>query len=99
MDNILKFDDFSLNEKRRIPKSNNLDEVERIPSGVKYKNEIFPGINIPKRYVGKGKFKFRVLAKEGTKVKPVNFGDRDQKVQTQISRLKKKYWESLPTYK
>jgi hypothetical protein len=65
---------------------------------VKYKNELFPNLNIPKRYLGKGKYKFRVLAKEGNRVKPINFGDRTKKAAL-VSKLKKEYWDNIPYYK
>lgn len=98
MNNLLKFEDFVLNEKKRQPKRSNLKDVESVSGGVKYKNEIYPGVNLPKRNIGKGKHKFRVLAKEGEKVKPVNFGDKAVKNQT-VSKLSKKYWENIPNWK
>jgi hypothetical protein len=69
-----------------------IEDVEHIGHGVKYKNEIFPGLNLPKRQEHK-KYKFRVLAREGDKVKTINFGrvDTDKK---QLSKLSKKYWEA-----
>lgn len=91
MNNLLNYKDFVLNEGK-------LEDVEVFPTSVKYHNEVFPGLNSPKRYVGKGKFKYRVLAKEGNKVKPINFGDKTKSVK-QYNRLSKKYWESIPTYK
>lgn len=45
-----------------------------------------------------GGYKWRVLAGEGRKVKPINFGDVNKKPEV-ISRLKRKYWDSLPYYK
>ena len=58
--------------------------VERTSSGkIKYRGELFPGFNKPKRYKGTGKYKFRVLAKDGDKMRVVNFGHRDFKDFTQ----------------
>jgi hypothetical protein len=68
------------------------------PTFIRYNGEDFPGINIPKKYIGKGKFRFRVLAREGDKVKPINFGDRTTKIKP-MNKLSKKYWDSLPNYK
>jgi hypothetical protein len=97
---IKKFNNISnINEVKRTPRMNNLSDVETVPGfGVKYHNEIFPNINIPKRYVGKGKFKYRVLAKEGNRVKPINFGDKTRKPERH-SMLSKKYWDSIPYYR
>jgi hypothetical protein len=51
---------------------------ERLKDGkIKYRDEIFPGFNKPKKYSGKGKFKKRVLAKEGDEIKVLNYGHRD----------------------
>lgn len=62
---------FKLNE----GKSN---DVEKLDNGrIKYRNEIFDGFNKPKQYKGKGKFKKRVLAKEGDKIKILNYGHKD----------------------
>ena len=50
-------------------------DVERLPSGrIKYRGETFAGFNKPKRTPGKAK-KSAVLAKKGTDVKLVRFGD------------------------
>jgi len=50
-------------------------DVERLPSGkLKYRGEIFPGYNKPKRTPGEAK-KSAVLAKKGNEVKIVRFGD------------------------
>jgi hypothetical protein len=94
---VENFDEFIL-ERKRQQRRTNITDVESIPGGIKYHNEIFPGLNIPKRYVGKGEYRWRVLAAEGGKVKPVNFGDKKETI-VPISRLKKKYWENIPTYK
>lgn len=92
MSNILKYDDFiSVNEGK-------LTNVQSFGNYVLYNGENFPGINIPKRYFGKGKYKYRVLAREADKVKPINFGDKKAKVKP-LNRLNKKYWESIPYYK
>jgi hypothetical protein len=98
MENLISFDEFTLNESKRQIRKSNLEDVEKINGGIKYKNEIFANINVPKRYVGKGKYKYRVLAKEGTRVKPINFGDRTKKVE-RFSMLSKKYWDNIPYYK
>lgn len=89
MINLLKYEDF-VNEGK-------LQDVENFGNYISYHKEIFPGFNIPKRYIGKGKFKYRVLAREGNKVKPINFKDRTVKPKP-INRLSKKYWEALPNY-
>jgi len=50
-------------------------DVDRLPSGrIKYRGETFAGFNKPKRTPGKAK-KSAVLAKKGTDVKLVRFGD------------------------
>lgn len=71
--------------------SNDLMEVisesttpERTKSGkIKYRGELFAGYNKPKRYRGPKKYKFRVLAKDGDKIRIVNFGHKDFKDFTQ----------------
>lgn len=70
-----------------------VSDVETVGNNLKYRNEHFPGWNQPKRYEGKKKYKFRVLAREGEKVKIINFGKLgdDKK---QLSKLSKKYWEA-----
>lgn len=52
-----------------------LNETEK--KNIEYRGEKFPGYNKPKRYKGKGKYKFRVLAKEGDDIAIVNFGHKD----------------------
>jgi hypothetical protein len=53
---------------------------ERMEGGrVKYRGEIFPGLNKPKRAPSGSKHKGRVLAHKKGKVKVVNFGHRDYK--------------------
>jgi len=91
MDNILNFENFAINEGKA-------SNVEVFPTFIRYNGEDFPGFNYPKRYIGKGKFRYRVLAREGDKVKPINFGDRTAKIKP-FNRLSKKYWEALPHYK
>jgi len=98
MNNILDFENFILNEAKKYQKKSNLKDIEQVNGGIKYKNELFPGTNSPKRYVGKSKFKYRVLAKDGDKVKPINFGDKINKNKP-LSKLSKKYWENLPNWK
>lgn len=52
-------------------------KVERLPSGkLKYRGEIFPGYNKPKRAPKGSKKKYRVLAKQGDKIRIVQFGAR-----------------------
>lgn len=70
-----------------------VQDVEPIGNQLKYRNEHFPGWNHPKRYEGKKNYKFRVLAREGDRVKIINFGKvgEDKK---QLSKLSKKYWEA-----
>lgn len=48
-----------------------------------YRGEEFSGFNEPKKYVGNGKYKFRVLAKEGDDIKVINFGHVDYEDFTQ----------------
>ena len=70
-----------------------ISDVEHLGHGLKYRNENFPGFNTPKKYEGKGKHKYRVLAKEGEKVKVINFGKKDESGKEAITKLTKKYWE------
>ena len=50
-------------------------DVKRTPSGrITYRGESFPGFNKPKRTPG-GPKKSAVLAKKGTEIKLVRFGD------------------------
>ncbi len=54
--------------------------VERLPSGrLKYRGETFAGYNKPKRTPGKAK-KSAVLAKKGSEVKLVRFGDSNMSI-------------------
>lgn len=52
-------------------------DIERKDGKLIYRGETFPGFNKPKQYKGKGKFKKRVLAKEGDQVKVINYGHKD----------------------
>lgn len=56
------------------------EEVKRVKNGIIYHGEKFPGYNKPKSYIkgthGTANKKKRVLAKQGDKVKIVNYGDR-----------------------
>ena len=55
-------------------------DVKRLPSGrIEYRGETFAGYNKPKRTPGKAK-KSAVLAKKGTEVKLVRFGDPDMSI-------------------
>lgn len=90
LENLKMYDDF-VNEGK-------LSDVENFGNYISYKKETFPGLNIPKRYLGKGKYKYRVLARNADKVKPINFGDKTAKVKP-VSVLSKKYWEALPQYR
>jgi len=90
MNNLITFKEYLYEGK--------LSNVEYFGNHIKYQDELYPGLNYPKRYMGKGKHKYRVLAREGDKVKPINFGNKDVK-EKPTSRLDKKYWETLPTWK
>ena len=55
-------------------------DVTRLPSGrLKYRGETFAGYNKPKRTPGKSK-KSAVLAKKGSEVKLVRFGDPNMEI-------------------
>jgi hypothetical protein len=55
-------------------------DVTRTPSGrLKYRGETFAGYNKPKRTPGKSK-KSAVLAKKGSEVKLVRFGDPNMEI-------------------
>lgn len=97
---IIKASEETVDEyKGYVSKKNNLlfeekvTDVEHIGHGVKYHNEVFPGFNSPKKYEGKGKYKFRVLGREGDKIKVINFGKKDETKKDSITKLTKKYWE------
>jgi hypothetical protein len=70
-----------------------VEDAEYVGNEIKYRNEYFSGFNIPKKYKGKSKYKFRVLAREGDKVKVINFGKYDEG-KKQLSKLSKKYWDA-----
>ena len=70
MKKILSFDKFLNN----ITESMNYDKKG---DKIIYRGEEFPGFNKPKKYTGNGKYKFRVLAKDGDEIKIVNFGHVD----------------------
>jgi len=58
--------------------------VERTEGGnLKYRGETFSGYNKPKRTPGKNK-KFAVLAKKGSEVKIVRFGDPNMTIKKNI---------------
>jgi hypothetical protein len=58
--------------------------VTRSPSGrLSYRGETFSGYNKPKRTPGKNK-KFAVLAKKGSEVKVVRFGDPNMTIKKNI---------------
>ena len=55
-------------------------DVKRLPSGrISYRGKTFAGYNKPKRTPGKAK-KSAVLAKKGTQVKLVRFGDPNMSI-------------------
>lgn len=93
MENVLNFNEYvHLNEGK-------VQNAIILPNLVRYNNEDFPNFNYPKRYVGKKNFKWRVLARVGDEVKPINFGDRRTQKAKPINRLNKSFWETLPYYK
>jgi len=56
------------------------EDVKRLPSGrLSYRGETFSGYNKPKKTPGKSK-KSAVLAKKGTEVKLVRFGDPNMSI-------------------
>lgn len=95
---IIEASDETVEEYRNIVTGLNINEgkaedAEHIGNEIKYRNEYFPGFNQPKKYKGNGKYKHRVLAREGDKVKVINFGKYEEG-KKQLSRLSKKYWEA-----
>ena len=61
-------------------------DVKRLPSGrISYRGETFAGYNKPKRTPGKAK-KSAVLAKKGTQVKLVRFGDPNMSIKKSAAR-------------
>ena len=51
-------------------------KLTRTKSGVVYRGERFPGVNKPKRAPSSSKKKMRVLAKEGDKMRVIEFGSK-----------------------
>ena len=95
---IIRASEETVEEYRKIVNPDKLlegkvEDVEHLGHGLRFRNENFPGYNQPKKYEGKGKHRYRVLAKEGDKVKVINFGKKDQSGKEKITRLSKKYWE------
>lgn len=90
-ENILYDDFYYMNEGKA-------EDVEIYSNFVKYHQEVFPGFNNPKKYIGKGKYKYRVLAREGNIVKPINFGT-NTKVVKSMNRLDREYWNAHPYFK
>jgi hypothetical protein len=95
---IIEAADETVDEYRNIINGVNINEgkaedVEHDGNKLKYRSEHFPGFNTPKRYEGKGKYKYRVLAREGDKIKCINFGKNVEGKQ-QLSKLSKKYWDA-----
>lgn len=79
---FIEFVNESYSEDESIYES--IDNVTKNKDGsITYRNEDFPGFNKPKKYTGKGKFKKRVLAKEGDKIKVLNYGHSDYEDYTQ----------------
>lgn len=81
---ILSLSDYFINNNRINKVDNEGDGVwenvsyEKNKDGtITYRGEEFPGFNKPKKYTGKGKFKKRVLAKEGDQIKVINYGHSD----------------------
>jgi len=91
MKHLIEFNNFELNEGK-------LANVERFGNYVKYNSELFPNLNIPKPYIGRKDYRYRVLASEGDMVKPINFGSKTKRIKP-ITRLNKKYWDNLPYYR
>ena len=66
-------------------------DVERLPSGkLKYRGEIFPGYNKPKRLSGESK-KSAVLAKKGDQVKVVRYGDPNMSIKKDNPERRKSF--------
>jgi len=97
---IIKASEETVDEYKKIVNSENnpllegkVEDVEHLGHGLRFRNENFPGFNQPKKYEGKGKHRYRVLAKEGDKVKVINFGKKNESGKEKVTRLSKKYWE------
>ena len=66
-------------------------DVERLPSGkLKYRGEIFPGYNKPKRLSGESK-KSAVLAKKGDEIKVVRYGDPNMAIRKDNPAARKSF--------
>jgi hypothetical protein len=66
-------------------------DVTRTPSGrIKYRGETFAGFNKPKRTPGKAK-KSAVLAKKGTEIKLVRFGDSKMAIKKDQPKNRKSF--------
>lgn len=75
-ENTYSYEEVSMDE--LLYENNEKVSYERTKSGkIKYRDELFDGFNKPKRYSGKGNYKFRVLAKDGDEIKIINFGHKD----------------------
>ena len=67
-------------KKKKKRKTESKVQYERLSDGrIRYRGEIFPGFNKPKTAPKGSKYKKRVLAKKGDKLKIVNFGARGYK--------------------
>ena len=66
-------------------------DVTKTPSGrIKYRGETFAGFNKPKRTPGKAK-KSAVLAKKGSEIKLVRFGDPKMAIQKDQPKNRKSF--------
>jgi len=65
-------------------------DVKKKGDRLEYRGETFPGYNEPKQN-RKGKSQFTVLAKKGSDVKKVNFGDADMSIKKDQPARKKSY--------
>ncbi len=66
--------------------------VKRLPSGrISYRGETFAGYNKPKRTPGKSK-KSAVLAKKGSEVKLVRFGDPNLSIKKNIPARQRSFF-------
>ena len=66
-------------------------DVERLPSGkLKYRGMIFPGYNKPKSTPGEAK-KSAVLAKKGSEIKVVRFGDPNMSIKKDNPERRKSF--------
>ncbi len=66
-------------------------DVRRLPSGrIEYRGETFAGYNKPKR-TPKAAKKFAVLAKKGTEIKLVRFGDQNMEIRRDNPEARKSF--------